>query len=258
METIKKGSLSLDVLSLQCSLPGLKIDGDFGDKTVEAVKKFQSDMGLDSDGIVGPGTWNLLFKTRIKRPSITEADYKSISESLGVSSAILKAIHEVETCQSSYLSSGHPALLFEAHVFYRELKKVGKNPDILLKDHPGIISKSWNRSLYKGGIREVTRINEAFRISPKAALMSASFGAFQICGFNYSLSGYQNVFEFYRDLWISEVSQLQMLANFLKGSGIVPYMKSLNFREIAKRYNGSEYEKNNYHTKLEKAYNKFK
>ena len=66
---------------------------------------------------------------------------------LGVEVAVLKAIHSVETSGASYLASGYPALLFEAHVFYRELKKKGKNPDSLMKSHPRILSKSWNRKL---------------------------------------------------------------------------------------------------------------
>ena len=58
-------------------------------------------------------------------------------------------------------------------------------------------------------------------------------------------------------MWKSETGQLKLLAGFLKGSCIVPYMKTKNFKEIARRYNGSGYAKNKYDVKLEKSYNKY-
>ena len=36
------------------------VDGDFGAKTEQAVKKFQEDFWLDVDGIVGRDTWAML------------------------------------------------------------------------------------------------------------------------------------------------------------------------------------------------------
>lgn len=252
MRTIKIGDKSIDTLSLQCSLPGLSLDGNFGASTDRAVKEFQKTHGLVVDGIVGPATWKLLIPPR---PKITDEEWKKVAEGLGVEVAILKAIHEVEASSKSYLPQGYPALLFEAHIFYRELKAVGKNPDTLMKTHPGIISKTWNRKLYKGGEGEVARVNEAYLISPVAALKSASWGAFQVCGFN---SSPLSVFEFYKEIWTSEAGQLKILANFLKAAGIIPYMKSLDFVQIAKRYNGAGYAANSYDVKLKKAYQKYK
>ena len=57
--TIKMGSKGLFVKALQQIL-GISADGDFGPLTDAAVRKFQEEHGLISDGIVGPKTWNKL------------------------------------------------------------------------------------------------------------------------------------------------------------------------------------------------------
>jgi|UPI000426F885 peptidoglycan hydrolase-like protein with peptidoglycan-binding domain len=48
------------VMKLQKIL-GITADGDFGPKTLTAVKRFQQAHGLVVDGIVGPKTWNALL-----------------------------------------------------------------------------------------------------------------------------------------------------------------------------------------------------
>ena len=58
---LKKGSFNPLVSWLQCRL-GVKIDGDFGKNTYNAVVKFQRENGLVQDGIVGYNTWNCLFR----------------------------------------------------------------------------------------------------------------------------------------------------------------------------------------------------
>lgn len=65
---IKKGQHSEDVRLVQAKLIELgyncgpkEADSWFGNRTLDAVKKFQRDRGLSEDGIVGPETWNVLF-----------------------------------------------------------------------------------------------------------------------------------------------------------------------------------------------------
>jgi peptidoglycan hydrolase-like protein with peptidoglycan-binding domain len=63
--TLRKGSEGVAVRGLQRFLlaGGFEvgeIDGRFGPKTEAAVKAFQSDHGLDVDGIVGDKTWDKL------------------------------------------------------------------------------------------------------------------------------------------------------------------------------------------------------
>jgi hypothetical protein len=58
--TIRQGARGVQVQALQRNLGGLVVDGIFGPKTTEAVKKFQRANGLRVDGIVGRQTWGAL------------------------------------------------------------------------------------------------------------------------------------------------------------------------------------------------------
>lgn len=59
MKVLKLGSKGEEVEDLQLYLK-IKVDGVFGPKTEEAVKKFQRENKLTPDGIVGPKTWNAM------------------------------------------------------------------------------------------------------------------------------------------------------------------------------------------------------
>ncbi|TAE58208.1 MAG: lysin [Nostocales cyanobacterium] len=64
-ETLKLGSEGVKVEQLQQILKALNldpgaIDGNFGNKTLVAVKQFQERQGMDADGIVGMGTQKAL------------------------------------------------------------------------------------------------------------------------------------------------------------------------------------------------------
>ena len=66
VKTLTKGTKGDFVKILQRSLVSKgfllgNIDGDFGDRTLEAVKEFQSKNKLKVDGIVGKNTWSLLL-----------------------------------------------------------------------------------------------------------------------------------------------------------------------------------------------------
>jgi peptidoglycan hydrolase-like protein with peptidoglycan-binding domain len=59
---LKKGSKGQYVVTLQ-KLLGVNVDGKFGPRTEEAVKKFQRSKKLVADGKVGDYTWEALLKT---------------------------------------------------------------------------------------------------------------------------------------------------------------------------------------------------
>lgn len=70
-EVLRRGSTGLGVRVLQYylsyisafvpSVPGLTVDGVFGDDTENAVYAFQNAYGLTPDGIVGESTWNSIY-----------------------------------------------------------------------------------------------------------------------------------------------------------------------------------------------------
>ncbi len=70
---LRQGSRGQDVITLQYLLdviseyypdiPAVTQDGIFGAGTKQGVTAFQSRMGLTPDGIVGPATWNALYRT---------------------------------------------------------------------------------------------------------------------------------------------------------------------------------------------------
>lgn len=67
--TVKTGSQNGDVWDLQHRLIllgyDMKLDGNFGKATREAVVQFQKDRGLQKDGVAGHHTWKALKKTSI-------------------------------------------------------------------------------------------------------------------------------------------------------------------------------------------------
>lgn len=64
----KLGDVSDQVADIQKILKSrdydCTVDKSFGPKTLAAVKAFQTDQGIDVDGIVGPVTWDLLHSVR--------------------------------------------------------------------------------------------------------------------------------------------------------------------------------------------------
>jgi hypothetical protein len=58
--TIRQGAKGEHVKALQRNLGGLAVDGEFGPKTADAVRKFQRAKSLKVDGIVGRQTWAAL------------------------------------------------------------------------------------------------------------------------------------------------------------------------------------------------------
>ena len=260
--TIKLGSNGDDVKIL-CNLLGVKERNVFDSDLDNTVKGYQKTNGLDPDGVVGFNTWTSLIIDKKKSDSgkVLKEDYITFGKMLGVEPEVLMAVVKVETGGSSgFLASGHPKVLYEAHYAYNLLKKAGKgNIEELLRKYPALLSKVWNKSLYKGGEREWNRLEAARKyIDKEIADQSTSWGMFQIMGVNFSKCGCSSINEFVKLMEQSEYSQFVLGIRFMKNTGLIPYLQAKNWAEFARRYNGSGYKENSYDTKLKKSYYEFK
>lgn len=265
MKTIKQGSTGDDVKILQELLCkwGLDIDVslNFDTTTDEAVRQVQKTGHLDTDGIVGERTWNLLQDSDARRMwplRLKEEDYDHAVEMLGVDTAAIKAVVEVETGnKGGFLAIGKPTILFEGHIFWQQLEKIGMNPQNLQKGNEDIIYQHWTKSQYKGGLKEYDRLEHARAINADAADASASWGLPQIMGFNYKVCGCRSVAEFVASMTENESRQLELFVRFISGNNWVKYLSNLDWKGFAYHYNGSGYAQNQYDQRLERAYKKY-
>lgn len=188
---------------------------------------------------------------RLKDEDITKA-----AQAFGLEPCVIQAIVDVESSGSGFLPDGRPKILFEGHIFWKELKKKGIEPAPLQAANSDILYPKWDKSHYKGGAAEWGRLERAKTINEEAALSSASYGLFQIMGFNYKACGFSSVASFVKAQSESEFEQLKSFCNFIKSEGLIPLLKSQDWAAFAKRYNGPGYAQNKYDTKLQAAYDK--
>ncbi|GGB22069.1 N-acetylmuramidase family protein [Agarivorans gilvus] len=181
---------------------------------------------------------------------LRESDYEAVATQLGCEVAAIKAVAEVESSGDAFFSNGKPKILFEAHIFSKLTKHVFDS------SHPDISSRKWNRSLYVGGTAEYKRLEKAITLNSNAAIQSASWGRFQIMGFNFKLSGFPSAERFVTAMFGSERRQLDAFVSYVKNSHLTQYIQSKDWAAFAKGYNGPQYQVNKYDVKLEKAYKK--
>ncbi|GAB7078721.1 N-acetylmuramidase family protein [Megalodesulfovibrio paquesii] len=188
------------------------------------------------------------------RTPLTDADIAAAAAALGVEACAVRAVVAVESSGRGFLPDGRPKILFEGHVFWRELQRRGIAPEPLSVAHPGIVYRKWDRSKYKGGAAEHARLAQAKALHVEAALCSASWGLFQIMGFNHRSCGFETVQAFVAAHEASEARQLEAFCAYLRAASLVAPLQRLDWAEFARRYNGPGYAANKYDTKLAAAY----
>ena len=161
------------------------------------------------------------------KPVLTLADYQRSARILGCKVAAIMAVASVESSGSGFYADGGLKKRFEAHWF----------------------------KYYTG--KSVSTYAQAYAISPKSAMLSTSWGKFQIMGFNHKIAGYATVQEMVNAFDQSEAAQLSGFIGFIQAKKLEDELRNLNWSGFAYTYNGEEYAKLGYHTKMAAAYAKF-
>lgn len=185
-------------------------------------------------------------------PSLTEADYAAAAGRLGCSVAAIKAVAEVESTGSGFLPSGEPKILFEAHIF--DQLTDGR----FRRAHPDISSAKWDRSLYgPSGAHQHKRLQKAVTLDREAALQAASWGRWQVMGFNWKLVGRTTLQSFISAQYKSEGEHLKDFVGYVLGRSLNDELQRLDWAGFARGYNGPSYAQNAYDTKMAAAYRKW-
>lgn len=183
------------------------------------------------------------------KPGLTEADYARAAKALGCDVPAVKAVAEVESLGSGFLPDDQVRILFEAHIFDRLTG--GKHR----RTHPNISSATWNKALYgAGGAHQHKRLAQAVALDRDAALQSASWGRFQIMGFNYRACGFATVQAFINAMHAGEGPQLDAFVAYVKHRGLADELQRRDWAGFASGYNGPGYAANKYDTKLAAAW----
>jgi hypothetical protein len=192
-----------------------------------------------------------------KQKSLTDEDIEDAAAKMNVEEAAIRAVIAVESAGKGFLPDGRPRILFEGHVFWKQLEDKPQLRAKLAANHPSIVYPKWTKQFYKGGAAEYERFKIAELADDDAAKKSTSWGLFQIMGFNHKVCGYDTVDEFVDKMSTSEGEQLLAFMNFCKHNGLIADLQNKNWANFAMKYNGKGYKQNQYDYKLEMKYNEY-
>lgn len=213
--------------------------------------------------IVGNDTVHLSFhgpEAVERHGPLTEADFEEVAAELGVEVAAVKAVVEIEagTAHRGFWTEGKPLINFDISMFRRMAARHNINLSKFSASHPIVFSKP-NVSRYGSQQAAVqARLDQAMDIDSVTAIEGTFWGMFQIGGFNWQRCGTSSPKEFVELMSRSERDQLELFAEFITRTGLLPYLKEKNWSAFARGYNGPAYAARGYHTRLARAYNKYK
>ncbi len=189
---------------------------------------------------------------------ITDQQFAASAAALNVEPAAIKAVAEVESRGDGFLPDGKPKILFEPHIFWKELRAKGLNPESFVKGNEDILYPKWKAGAYGPISKQHDRLSRAVNINRDAALRSASWGRFQIMGFNWKACGCASLDEFVAAMSASDDDHLRLFTAYIKSTFLDDELRGRDWAGFALAYNGPMFRKNNYDTKLKEAYNHFK
>lgn len=188
---------------------------------------------------------------------ITFEQIQQHATDLGIETAALQAIHEVECRGAGFNTDGTPIILFERHVMRQRLlanKKKAIANEMQIK-RPDLCNKtSGGYGLYS---QQHLKLADAAKFDRTSALESCSWGIGQVMGYHWFNLGYPSLQAFVNAMYKDEASQLEAMCRYIKFNHLVDALKNKDWKAFARGYNGKAYAKNRYDVKLANAFTKF-
>jgi hypothetical protein len=181
---------------------------------------------------------------------LTATDVAAAATQLGTTPATVWAVCDVESAGRGFHPiSRLPIILYEPHVFHRETGGCYSG------SHREISYPSWGDRPYpKTQAERWAQMFAACALDPGAALRSASWGLFQIMGFNRAACGFNSVWDFAKAHGHSERAQLLAFASYVEHAGLADELREHRWADFARRYNGPSFANNMYDSRLKAAF----
>lgn len=185
---------------------------------------------------------------------LDDIDLPKIGKLIGVNEDEIHAILDTETRGTGFDSKKRPIILFEPHIFYKQL--AAHKPEMLDKAvSQKLAYKTWGTQKYPSD--SYPRLEEALKIDVELALRSASWGLGQIMGFNFAMVGFKSAQVMVENFKLDEENHLLAMVKFIIAAGLDDELRRKDWAGFARGYNGPGFAKNGYDKKLAAAYAKW-
>lgn len=161
---------------------------------------------------------------------------EAAAQRLGIETAALRAVWEVESGGRYFLGDGSVIRRFEPH-------------------HMPGSKMHWRQSMAIGPAERERLFQAAFRENPDAAMRATSWGAPQIMGFNHRDADYSHAAAMIEAFANSAQAQLDGFVSLIDAWGIATHIRAHNWLAFASRYNGNG-QAAHYSRLIEAAYRK--
>ncbi len=191
---------------------------------------------------------------------LTDTDFEEVARELDIDPATIHAVVDIEAgrAHSGFNADSTVVINFDLSMFRSMAKRNKVNLSKYTKRYPEVFARPNIRKYGNQQRAQHARLRQAMEIDSLTAIQGTFWGMFQIGGFNWKKCGAKSSADFVERMSRSERDQLEFFANFLRSTGLDRHLRSHNWAAFARGYNGPSYARRGYHTRLARAYAKYK
>lgn len=227
---------------------------------VQAIRDFQSEHNLTTDGKLGPMTLSTLqevYHTPADRPLLTLGELSLHRPAMPTSEpkqpidfALTRQEQSIANLWNQYgriiaqQADAYQIPLTTALAVFKVESGRAYHPETgltIIRFEPHIfLRKSGHQvNIRRGGQRaEWNALQNAYAINPNAALESTSYGLPQIMGFNAKRIGYDSAQALLQDFQNSCEAQVKGFFKFLEANDLLKAVRAQDWQHFTRRYNG--------------------